>query len=1195
MAPPLLKQSTGSPQLYWLADATWAPAGAFGLVLFPSTSGAPASFSLTQSFVDYPGCYVTVANKPATSDEPAYVVAVLALLVRLGPGARFVWMDQAVPDSAWARRVLYVQQVPGAAQGLIDRPTVFTFGAYRFAVSSGQSVTPSADGFAITGTLRPAFQLLTDSKTWPLTPTAASATVLSASGATAGTFMLDFTLEASANAGAVSDYELLDIGFRFGLPDPTDSKGILLTSLRYPLFRGRASAPVPMLARLDPAGALQPARTRLAYVGTDAAQATHYISQLGYAVTLAPNGVDSAGLPAGFAFHRRPGAVSDVAQDDPLYLAPIGPFLMNVATPPMQSALPAARLTGGVSGLEYFGFSTGTAIPVNFAPSQAAFAPNFPPPSLTSQSQGSNPGSHTVEAGETLTTRATTAFAALGPPTGGSAWYFAQPDDGAFFKVADSQEVSQRAYLNFLELVTSDVTAPGAAYPMVPYAGVQGNDLVLSRALEMQVLSPMRCAALVGTASRLTIEPMQAALQDGTTQAVTPQGILGSFKAGAWASITLCPARDGTVLPQLAFNTPSTTFHSALQSNQLFMVATDGALLMQNSEFNYWITPAVLGDLARLSGAEAVPTPVITLLGTSATTPQTNRAAFTSLLNGVLTGTNAQYIPTVTKYAVYFELNVEGWRFRLAPSLWADQSTHPPVMIFKYAQGSLYDLVQNTDAWAWSDVARLGGSLSTTQTLINGIITAARAEVASLGAASDLDHFVTEVVGNPGWTGVVVLNANVPFSSVPAELSGLAAGVDPSRFRAHHVGLSVTPIVVDTTARTLAQGASAIFGLIDYEDLADIAHIDDAFDFKVLLLRVLFVNSAITNFAGRIELFINLLFGEQVTLFNSDHYNNLILDGTYQRQGGTGHYVFRSSAANIYGANAANTAGGQVVLNQTEFDQAQFLTATQDTAVQTTSKNRFQLQGKLRFDELHGFDAFSFGPAKDVNGLILADGYLVFSGLSIDMDFAPNHPSDKRFTFNLSEISFDPASSRTRPTSFFQRFPLQLGGMIRGAPGQKPKDLGFISLETPLQQPALVGEWFGLAMTLDLGTLGAMSSSAALSAVILAAWSPTPRGHEVNIGLKLPGLESARSLSPIEGVIDLGFQSIDLQAQGAGNNPPDPAYTLRFLNFYLRFLGWKFPPGQNVITLFGNPDVASQSLGTDRGALGWYAAYAKKD
>lgn len=1196
-SPPQFSQAAGDARLYWLDGASWSGTGGFGLVLFAGSTGAPASLDLAASFTDYPGYYVTIAIRPDTPAEPAFVDAVLDLGDQLGPAARFLWLPGPVPDPEWLRRAVYLSQPAGAPVGTVQRPSLFDFGRYRFSVTAGQQVSPGSAGFDFDATglgQLPAFQLLTDDKAWPLT---ASGSALSATGATAGSFQLGLSLDATANPGGVGDYQLLDVGFRYGLPDPDDAQGVLLASLHYPLFQGVAAAPVAMTLAFDPVGVLDPARTMLRYPSPPAAQACYYTSQLGYPVGIA------ATAGAGLAFHRTLRSATELPSDDPLYLAPVGGYTLTVGSGD-GTISPAARLTGGISGSEYFGFSTGTAVPVAFTADQPAFAPDFPPaprqqpadpPPLTEPAGGAEP----EPSAETpqLTSAATTSYASVGPPPGGQAWYFAQPDGGAFFHIRPSQSQAETdliPYLDLLELVSGSVAGGGACYPLVPYAGADG-DLALMQALESQVLSPLRRSALGPPPAGPLLATELAEGQP--TQAITPQGLLAGFLDNTWASLTLSPAEPATVLPRLAFNLPSTTFRSALQSNQLFLVAANPVELRDNSDFNYWITDAVLGDLARLSGSEAVPTDVITLLSEQARAPQTSEAAFTAMLDAVLTGPDAQYRDTVTKYSMYFELVVEGWRFRLSPSLWRDQISNPPVLIVKYSNGSLYDFVQNTEAWAWPAVATLDGSIATTQTLINSILDSAIAEVADLGTSSNLWNFVTQIALNPSWTGVLMLNANVPFSSVPPELAGLAAGIDAEQFRAHHVGISVTPVSIDEPNRSLVQQHSSIFGLIDYSDPADIAHITGEFAFKVLLLQVLFVNSAIANFAGRIELFVNRLFGDLVTLLNSAHYNNLILTGSYQRQGGTGHYVFATSDVSTYSSSAAGQGGNsnQMVLLNTEIDQAQFVTASRDTTTDAMLHNRFLLQGRLRFAPLAGFDAFSFGPSWDVNGVQVADGYLVFNSVSVDMDSPINDPTQATFRLNLDEISFDPAASRARPTSFFQRFPLQVAGLIAGTADQTPGQLGYLALATPLTQPGFTGAWFGLQFAVDLGTLGALSSAPALAAVILLAWSPTGSQHQVNVGLKLPGVQSARSLLPVQGVLDLGFAAIDLTADGATASPPDPAYVLRFRNFYLRFLGWKFPPGQNTIALFGNPDAASQNIATDRGALGWYAAYQKKD
>ena len=290
MTSPQFSRSTGDARLYWLDGANWSGTGGFGLVLYPSSTGAPATLTLSTSFINFPGYYVSISVRPAPSAEPAFVDAILALGQRLGP-ARFLWLAGPSPDSDWLRRAVYLNQNAGASTGTVQRPSVFDFGRYRFSVSAGQLVGLGSNGFTFDasglGTL-PAFQLLTDVKAWRLQPGAGSA-ALSASGSMAGAFQLGMSLDATVNPGGIGDYELLDVGFRFGLPDPADPQGMLLHSLRYPLFRGRPSAPVAMTLSLDPAGILDPARTLLRYASTPSPMTSHYTSQLGHPVTIAAN------------------------------------------------------------------------------------------------------------------------------------------------------------------------------------------------------------------------------------------------------------------------------------------------------------------------------------------------------------------------------------------------------------------------------------------------------------------------------------------------------------------------------------------------------------------------------------------------------------------------------------------------------------------------------------------------------------------------------------------------------------------------------------------------------------------------------------------------------------------------------------------------------------------------------------------
>ena len=77
-----------------------------------------------------------------------------------------------------------------------------------------------------------------------------------------------------------------------------------------------------------------------------------------------------------------------------------------------------------------------------------------------------------------------------------------------------------------------------------------------------------------------------------------------------------------------------------------------------------------------------------------------------------------------------------------------------------------------------------------------------------------------------------------------------------------------------------------VFEFRAYDDPQDLYYQDRDYAYKVLSLKVLFLNSAVASFSSRIELMINALFGDPCILRGSGHGNNLILEGAYQQQGG---------------------------------------------------------------------------------------------------------------------------------------------------------------------------------------------------------------------------------------------------------------------------------------------------------------------
>ncbi len=231
-----------------------------------------------------------------------------------------------------------------------------------------------------------------------------------------------------------------------------------------------------------------------------------------------------------------------------------------------------------------------------------------------------------------------------------------------------------------------------------------------------------------------------------------------------------------------------------------------------------------------------------------------------------------------------FKINVSGWTFDLAPANWA---AHRTIVLFKYAAGTTVDeLTADTGTWAWPEAAGgyddATGNLATTQADLREMFALAKAGAST---RAELRPFV-DAITNPNWNGILFLRAPLATTNFPDQLRGNAAGIDPARLYAHHVGVFVAP--VHNLDQQLTQEDASIFALIDYDDPVNLADTAVDYAFKVLGLTVLLRNSAMASFSSRIELMINRLFGSQTSQRTPGAAgNNIILDGFYQSAGDT--------------------------------------------------------------------------------------------------------------------------------------------------------------------------------------------------------------------------------------------------------------------------------------------------------------------
>ncbi|HEX7090571.1 MAG TPA: hypothetical protein VF192_10595 [Longimicrobiales bacterium] len=853
------------------------------------------------------------------------------------------------------------------------------------------------------------------------------------------------------------------------------------------------------------------------------------------------------------------------------------------ATGPVSSV----DLMLGTSGLEYARLEEGA--PIAFAPGGPAYAqyfggPGAGPTALVSEVPG-------------IAEPVTTAWVSVPEPeppppppgpvsaAGPAAFgYYTQPERSPFYEPGADPE-----FLGFMPIFAGPFPGSGLSFPAAPYAGVAaGACLDDYGRFEIEVLGTVRRnAVLQGPSSRAAADaPGPRGLAEiGPTgplgpsgpvrSAVTPRGLLAGFADdGDWRELRLLQADHGAeVLRLTEIGQP---LRGALLSNQLFLVATDKEKLLRACSVQYQLTARSFAVLAAMGGELAKLAQAARYLEGWV---YESRPYFDAVLRGAI-GEAAfeEYGEDFRRVAASARIVVRDWTFDLSPYLWQENGSF---LILKFADLPLAQLVDDVSLWTAQD-AFLTESLAQTQQKLKAFIADAAER-----ADSDPDYrYFSETVchdrrvggGVETWNGVVCLNCAVPVTQLPPQLQGLAAGIKAEAFRAHHVGINASAVRYDGGRLSIED--SSVFGLIAYEDPGDLYYRGKPYEYKVLLLKVLFANSQVTDFASQIELLVGDLFGERSSLLGGAHGDNLVLNGVWQRHGDVDSYAFSEEGENVFQVASQ-------VLDTVTISKAEFTTIVPDPdGASQTVDTRFLFRGTMRFKALPGFDVFSFGDSADG----ATRGGLQFANLAVRMSFDPLRLSTREpeFAFDATQLRFEPSLSRAREGSLYQRFPLRVTDLVQGSGADTPDSLGYIRVYTPLAAASVSGTWFGLVMDLNLGSQGGLAARAGFYATLIAAWAPSADDYKVYVGLKLPGSTGAeRSLSlmgPLKlKMADIRFLVLD------GDRPGKQAYLLRFAGITLNFLSIALPPGARVnALLFGNPDPNASTA-----ALGWYAAYMK--
>jgi hypothetical protein len=1207
-------------ELYWL-DQSGHTIG------FQATPGASIGDTPTLSQTwngDSGGIYFFLAEAPAASDAD-FATSLLTYLGMQGwpSGQKFLWLENPnAPVASWIGQTLNAQQ--SGSTWTVSRRADFQFINYTLVVTSGSVIALATEeqnwGFAFTNNSIPVATFFGPKTSYNANN---GTLLLPLAGTATACWRLAITLSNT------DDFQQLGVGIRYFYPYRAlpESRNVYIKAINLPTIL-QPPDPLNLDVSLDSLRLLDPDRTYFSLIPLNAATPkfdSTFATARGYGLLLTPLAAAGAIPDARFVFAVQPrfvGADNNVPKD--FYLTLQGAFSIewDTAEPALLDATntPMFRLLCGTSGLEYLGMPAEAASKLEFIPGQKAYAPLLP-----SEARGYP----LTDLGTTAWVWASTTDAAQ------PVRYYAQPEDAPLYEAPPAQPDAASdnlgsVFLNFLEVPALLLTADDGkrAFPLAPYRLLAANEVRDAKKIEAAAVAPARRQTI------LTVDPQAwMAKSDAPTTTerigVTPQGLAAGVAANGidWTWSSIGNDSDSTSdRPNLFFSKTTGAFRQALETNRLFMVLANADVFMNEASVQYKLTPE---GIAQIAAERTVPEAVLT-----AVTKHFTDLGFPTFANEADFVNALEATPGAADYELIFEQKsgllvprIADWFFQMSPRNWYNpQRTERQnaMLVYKFSVGrSLAELTADLPSWTWPEAAAFpnGGTAADAQAELQSIYEQARAldeeetdeeepvtpiEAGRNRKQSPYANFL-QILDDPHWTGIIAFSVEVPLNQLPDPLQALAAGIDTTKFYAHHVGLTITPF--GANPGTLIFGRTSMFGLLDYQDTED-QYFEETiyYAFKVLQLTVGFRNSVMTDFSSKVELYINRLFGMPALLYPTEHGNNVILDGVYQRQIDTqgiehGTYIFTMEEQNTFSID--NAALRNVVLLST-----QLVTMRPADPARPEQKviSQFQMSGNLYYYEHPNVDLFSFGASPEVEetgDVSLSSSALRFGNLVVQMEFRMAERMAERkpeFSFLTETLSFDLENSKARSKALYANFPLKLSGFVATpdpllqtpplppseATAQSPESLGYVSITAGVQQSKLRDPWYGLVFDIDLGTLGALAGSAGLVLKLLLGWSDggTEGEPAVYVGVRLPGVKDAIGVElPLQGVITLGFRTIEMII----NNHEDAGtreYMLRLRNFAMRFLGLSFPPGYNDIYLFGNPDQSSPTK------LGWYAAYA---
>lgn len=681
---------------------------------------------------------------------------------------------------------------------------------------------------------------------------------------------------------------------------------------------------------------------------------------------------------------------------------------------------------------------------------------------------------------------------------------------------------------------------PDTSLPFFPFRGVRDGSLVQTDVLDTTALAPER-SRLVGEAKLRATRPMALAATTDLKWITTPQGLLVEIdSANDWHQIRLGEGTDW----QMTIKRPTQggkpvarwALQEALSRSDVFVVVSSRQL---------GDTPApndpALGDI-QLKVAIRGWSLAVNILSTSETT---------------LASAEERETP-------------------IRP-----ESGLAPVLILKLSKGSLEGMLGDVGRWALprffnqSPQAMSTGarkSLANLKTLSEG-----RSPMVRPDAPSEYQKIAPELkshyedlykkITDPEWTGVLVMNAHLPFDGVPGQLAALTQGLgeeeengrkkeekkEPLPFSVPVLGLDLSRVVPAEHGQLRMERTSA-FGAIHYHSPGPLPHKDPGFAYKVQTVNAIFDNSDLRTFLASMQLRLGEFFGATTT---ADNKRLVDIVCRYEQKAGAGpepEYTFRALSARTM-AFAGNAFLDKLTVNRIDLTSRKV-----EKGRQQVVESRFAIWGALEF-------APSFSKVTGIRKIAYESAALVLTGSDFDVDFG-----NVRVEFKKDGDS--------AVSGLLAKFPFQLSSLrwASGSPLELPS-IGFTPISLPgfpdLKAPSFD---FALELDLNLGSMGKLFEAAEfLKGRILIGWykaTSTLRGF--SIGFRFDGGNGPLDIG-VNGVMRLTADAVTLKSYES----PDPAGVgIGLLNPQLEVMGYKVPAKpRDTLVAFVPADSEKNNVG----------------